>query len=75
MAKDFQRLWKDVTDLTDETMAIRALADILTDKEGRTFVSSLSRKDAEYCIHILDRVGRDLSPQPSFGFSNGSVRV
>ena len=75
MAKDFQRLWKDVTDSIDETMAVRALADILTEKDGRTFVSNLSRKDAEYCIDILDRVSRDLSPQSSFGFSNGLVRV
>ena len=75
MAKDFQRLWKDVTDSIDETMAVRALADILTEKDGRTFVSNLSRKDAEYCIDILDRVSRDLSPQSSFWSSNGLVRV
>ena len=75
MAKDYQRLWKDVIDSTGETMAVRALADILADKEGRTFVLSLSRKDAEFCIDILDRVSRDLRPQHSFGFSNGSVRV
>ena len=66
MAKDYQRLWKDVTSTSDEGKAVRNLADILLDKDGRTFVSNLARKDAELCIEILDHVSRDpyLLPSP-----------
>jgi hypothetical protein len=62
MANDFQRLWKNVINSADEDMAIRALAGILVDKEGRAFVSSLDRKSAEHCIDVLDRVSPDLCP-------------
>ena len=57
MAKGYQELWKDVKSATDETKAVRTLAGILADKEGRTFIPRLERKDAELCIKILDRVG------------------
>lgn len=56
MAKGYQQLWKDVTSATDEAKAVRTLAGILADKEGRTFISCLERGDAELCIEILDRV-------------------
>ena len=56
MVKNFQLLWKDVTNSIDEATAVRALASIVDNKEGRTFVSGLKRKDAEHCIEILDRV-------------------
>ena len=56
MAKDFRRLWKDVTNTIDEPKAVRVLADILADKEGRSFISRLEHKDAELCIEILDHV-------------------
>ena len=59
MAKDFRRLWKDATNTIDQTKAVRILADILVDKEGRVFISRLERKDAELCIEILDYVGCD----------------
>ena len=59
MTRNFQRLWKDVTNSTDEAMAVRTLAGILADSEGRAFALSLDRKDAEYCIDILDRVSPD----------------
>ena len=75
MAKNFQRLWKDVTNSTNEAMAVRALADILADREGRAFISSLDRKDAEYCIDILDRVSHNLHIQPSPEVSYGLVRA
>ena len=56
----YQRLWKGVTNTSDEGKAIRTLADILLDKEGRTFISNLERKDAGLCIEILDLVSPDL---------------
>ena len=59
MAKDFRRLWKDVTSTIDEAKAVRTLAEILVDKEGRVFISRLERKDAELCIEILDHVCRN----------------
>lgn len=64
MAKNFQQLWKEVTNSVDEVMSVRALADIVVDREGRAFVLGLDHSDAEYCIDILDRVSRDLL-QPS----------
>ena len=60
MVKDYQRLWRDVTSANNETQAVRSLAEILIDKEGRGFISSLKRKDAELCIEVLDRVSCDL---------------
>jgi len=65
MAKDYQRLWKDVTSTNNEGKAVRTLADILLDKEGRTFISNLARKDAELCIEILDHVSRNPYLLPS----------
>ena len=64
MVKDYRRLWKDVTNTIDEARAVRTLADILADKEGRTFISRLEHKDAELCIEILDRVSHDLHLLP-----------
>ena len=71
MAKDYQRLWKDVTGTKDEGKAVRTLAEILEDKEGRSFISNLERKDAERCIEILDRVSPDSYLLPSFVVSSG----
>jgi len=65
MAKNYQRLWKDVTSTSDEGKAVRTLADILLDKDGRTFISNLAREDAELCIEILDHVSRNPYPLPS----------
>jgi len=58
-----------VTNATDEAQAIRTLAGILNDKEGKVFISRLDRKDAELCVEILGDVGPDLhsscsQPQP-----------
>ena len=71
MAKDYQRLWKDVTGTKDEGKAVRTLAEILVDKEGRSFISNLERKDAELCIEILDQVSPDSYLLPSFVVSSG----
>ena len=60
MAKDYQRLWNDVTHAIDETESVRILAEILVDKKGRAFISRLERRDAELCIEILDHVSLDL---------------
>ena len=59
MAKNYREIWENVTNATEETKAIRALAEILADKEGRAFASRLERQDAEVCIEILDHVSRD----------------
>ena len=64
MAKDFQRLWKDVTGAEDEAAAVRALAEILVQKDGRAFVSRLENKYTDFCIDLLDRVSHDLHTQP-----------
>ena len=62
MAKNYPQLWKDITTSRTiyEVKAVRTLARILADNEGRVFISSLKRKDAELCIEVLDHVSRDL---------------
>jgi hypothetical protein len=57
MAKDYGKLWKDVTATAGEGEAVRILVEILLEKEGRAFISHLERKKAELCIEILDHVG------------------
>jgi hypothetical protein len=66
MAKDYRRLWEDITSTSDEGKAVRTLAEIVLDEEGRSFISNLQRKDAELCIEVLDLVSRDpyLLPSP-----------
>ena len=56
MVKDYPPLWKDITSAKDEAKAVRTLAEILADKEGRAFIGTLNRADAELCIEILDHV-------------------
>jgi len=65
MAKDYSQLWKTVASTSDEGEAVRTLAEIVLDKEGRAFISRLERDDAELCIEILDRVSRNPYPLPS----------
>ena len=60
IAKDYRRLWKEITSTSDEGKAVRTLAEVLLDEEGRKFVLDLERKDAELCIEILYHVGRDM---------------
>lgn len=72
---NYQRLWRDVTSALDEAKAVRTLAGILTDKEGRTFILNLERRDAELCIEILDRVSHHLDLGPPFVLSNGFIRA
>ena len=65
----------DVTDSNNEAAAVRALADILAEKEGRVFVLGLDRNHANCCIDVLGWVSRDLRLQPSFVVSDGLVRA
>ena len=65
MAENYQQLWKNVTNANGEVEAVRTLAEILTDREGRAFILSLERPDAELCIEILDRVSHRLDLDPS----------
>lgn len=60
MTKDYEELWDGVTNAANEAQAVRTLAEILTDKEGRVFISRLGSKDAELCIEVLDRVSHGL---------------
>jgi len=60
MSKDYQQLWNSVTNKTDQGEAIRILADILTEKEGRIFASHLELNQGEVCIEILDHVSHKL---------------
>jgi hypothetical protein len=71
MTKDHQRLWEHVTNTTNESEAVRALAGILADREGRAFISRLERDEAELCIDILDHVSRDPCLPLPFAFSDG----
>ena len=64
MAKDYRRLWVDVISTSDEEKAIRTLTKILEDREGRNFISNLTREDAELCIEILDHVSHNLHHLP-----------
>ena len=68
MTEDYQRLWKDAISTNDEAKCVQILANILVNREGRTFVSSLGREEAGWCIEILDRASRDLGLLPSFVF-------
>ena len=74
MAKDYQQLWKGITNATDEAEAVRALAGIVVDKPGRAFVLGLERRDAELCIEVLDYVSCGLR-LPPFAASDGLVRA
>ena len=69
------RLWKEVIWTSDEEKAVRALAGILVDKEGRNFISNLLRKDAELCIEILDRVSCAPHQYPSSAVLYAFFRV
>jgi len=60
MAKDYQQLWKGVADATDKTEAVRTLADIVADVDGRTFALGLELEGVRLCIETLDSVGRNL---------------
>ena len=75
MANDYGRLWKDVTNTTDESKAVRILAKILADKEGRAFISRLKRRDAELCIEILDSVSCDAHLLSSLAIPNNFSRA
>jgi len=68
--QNYLRLWMDVTRAIDETKAVRTLAEISVDKEGRHFVSRLDRKDVELCVEVLDHVSRE----PRFP-SGGLIRA
>jgi len=74
VAKDYQRLWEGVANAVSEAEAVRALAGIMADKEGRAFALRLDRKAAELCIEVLDCVSCDLHLPPS-ATSYGLVRA
>ena len=73
--KDYRGLWQDVTGTRDEGKAVRTLARILVDKEGRNFISNLRRTDAELCIELLDHVSHRLYQIPPPAASDGFFRV
>ena len=57
LATDYRQLWGSVT--TNEAKAIRTLAEILAEKEGRRFISHLDSEAAGLCIEILVHVSHD----------------
>jgi len=52
MTKDYGNIWNHVIGTTDEGGAVRALAEILADKEGRDFVFLLGPEDSGLCAEI-----------------------
>jgi len=60
MAEEYQRRWVGITNATDKAQAVRTLAEILTDKDGKAFISRLDSKDAELCVEILGNVSPEL---------------
>ena len=71
MAKDYDTLWEGVTHATTEAEAVRALAQIVVDKQGRAFTLGLKPKDAELCVETLDYVSCDLRLLPVSVASDG----
>jgi len=59
MARDYQPLFMGVIE-ANRVQAVQTLAEIVTDKDGKTFISRLGSEDAELCIEILDDVSPDL---------------
>ena len=60
MAKNYQQLWKSVTDAPDKAKAVGALAEIVADFDGRTFALGLEPEAVKLCVETLDYVGYDL---------------
>ena len=48
--KDYEQLWKSITDKTDKPEAAQALAEIVADNAGRGFILRLELEEAEMCI-------------------------
>ena len=61
MAVNFDKLWKKARHATNEAESVRTLAEILSSKDGRTFISDLESTDALLCIEILDQVSSNPS--------------
>ena len=59
MTADYNKLWKRVRSAVDEGESVRTLVNILSSKDGRTFISNLEPSEAELCIEILDHVSTD----------------
>ena len=58
MAADFGSLWERARAAapSNEAESVRHMAELLSSKDGRTFISDLQPSDAELCIEILDHV-------------------
>lgn len=59
-AADFDGLWKKARTSVDGANSIETLAQILSSKDGGTFILDLGPQDAELCIKILDHVSSNL---------------
>ena len=64
MTVDFNGLWMEARTAQNEAGAVRALAQIVSSKEGRAFILGLELADGVLCIEILDHV-RSKHPSPS----------
>ena len=60
MAKNYRQLWNGVATAADEGQAVRALAKISADREGRFFISLLDGRDAGLGVEILGNVSHGL---------------
>jgi len=74
VVKDYQQLWKGVADATDKAEAVRVLAEIVADFDGRTFALGLGPEAVKLCVETLDYVGCFLNLHP-FVASTGLVRA
>jgi hypothetical protein len=75
MVNSYQQLWTDAAKTNDEAKVVQILTEILTDKEGRSFILNLDRKKAKLCIEILDRVSCDFRLLPFPSVSDGFTRA
>ena len=56
MTAGYDGLWRRVRSTVDEGESVRTLVNILSSKDGRTFISNLEPSEAKLCIEILDHV-------------------
>jgi len=59
MNADYDKLWKRIRSAVDEGESVRTLVNILSSKDGRTFVLDLEPSEAELCIEILGHVSTE----------------
>jgi len=64
MTRNYEQLWKGITDKTDKTEAAEGLAKIVADNAGRDFILGSEYEEAELCVEILDHVSHNTHSPP-----------